>query len=128
MLFGIIFVRRSFVIPSDAFTQVDATHWTLDVSALCGGAHADVRDVCLFVPGAGLLPPGAGLALHVQAGDSGWEYRGAVCDATPSEVFPTAWPRAEGGAHHATARVGVSVEPLVRARTALDATQRERRC
>ena len=62
MLFGIIFVRNSYVVPSESFTQVDATHWTLDVSALGGGAYADVRDVCLFVPAAGLLPPGAGLA------------------------------------------------------------------
>jgi hypothetical protein len=119
MLFGIIFVRRSFVISSDAFTRVDATHWTLDLSALlaAGGAgahHADVRDVCLFVPGGGLLPDDAGLSLHVQAGSSGWEYRGAVSNAVPSEVFPTAWPRPEGGGHYATATVGVSIEPLVR--------------
>ena len=112
MLFGCIFVRRSFVIPSESFTQVDATHWTLDVSALAGGAYGDVRDVCLFVPGAGLLPPGAGLALHVQAGDSGWEYRGAVSEAQPSDVFATCWPRPEGGGQHPTAQVGVSVEPL----------------
>jgi hypothetical protein len=116
MLFGIIFVKRSFVIPSEAFTQVDATHWVLDVSALTGGAYIDVRDVCLFVPGGGLLPLDAGLALHVQAGDSGWEYRGAVSNALPSEIFPTAWPRPEGAlGYHPTAQVGVSVEPLVRA-------------
>lgn len=116
MLFGIIFVKRSFVIASEAFTQVDATHWVLDVSALTGGAYIDVRDVCLFVPGGGLLPLDAGLALHVQAGDSGWEYRGAVSNALPSEIFPTAWPRPEGAlGYHPTAQVGVSVEPLVRA-------------
>jgi hypothetical protein len=112
MLFGIIFVRNSYVVPSESFTQVDATHWTLDVSALGGGAYADVRDVCLFVPAAGLLPPGAGLALHVQAGDSGWEYRGAVGEAQPSDVLATCWPRPEGGGQYATAQVGVSVEPL----------------
>ena len=112
MLFGIICVKKSFVIPSTSFVQVDATHWTLDVSALAGGAYGDVRDVCLFVPGAGLLPPGAGLALHVQAGDSGWEYRGAVSEAQPSDVFATCWPRPEGGGQHATAQLGVSVEPL----------------
>ena len=117
MLFGVIFVKRSFVIPSTSFTQVDATHWTLDVSALTGGAFGEVRDVCLFVPGGGLLPPEAGLALHVQSGGSGWEYRGAVSNATPSEVFPTAWPRPEGGdGYWPTAQVGVSVEPLVRRR------------
>ena len=115
MLFGVIFVKRSFVIPSTSFTQVDATHWTLDVSSLTGGAFGEVRDVCLFVPGCGLLPPEAGLALHVQSGGSGWEYRGAVSNATPSEVFPTAWPRPEGGdGYWPTAQVGVSVEPLVR--------------
>ncbi len=114
MLFGIIFVRRSFVIGSEAFTQVDATHWVLDLTQLVGAAFADVRDVCLFVPGGGLLPPDAGLALHVRAGNSDWEYRGAVSNATPSDVFPTAWPLAGGLALPPSAHVGVSVEPLVR--------------
>ena len=112
-------MKRSFVIPSTSFTQVDATHWTLDVSALTGGAFGEVRDVCLFVPGGGLLPLDAGLALHVQSGASGWEYRGAVSNAVPSEVLPTAWPRPEGGdGYYPTAQVGVSVEPLVRRRAA----------
>jgi|AntAceMinimDraft_12_1070368.scaffolds.fasta_scaffold73468_1 hypothetical protein len=31
MLFGVVFVKKSFVIGSDAFTRVDPTHWTLDV-------------------------------------------------------------------------------------------------
>jgi len=119
MLFGVIFVRRSYVISSESFVQVDATHWVLDVSALvgCNGEAADVRDVCLFVPEAGGLPCGAGLALHVQAGNSGWEYRGCVSDATPSDVFPTAWPLSDGapvGCSPGRAQLGVSVEPLVR--------------
>jgi hypothetical protein len=110
MLFGIIFVRRSFVISSDRFTQVDATHWVLDLAALVGPAFVDVRDVCLFVPDGGLLPPDAGLSLHVRAGAGDWEYRGCVSNATPSDVFPTAWPLGEGAP--LSAFVGVTVEPL----------------
>lgn len=110
MLFGIIFVRRSFVISSDRFTQVDATHWVLDLAALVGPAFVDVRDVCLFVPDGGLLPPDAGLSLHVRAGAGDWEYRGCVSNATPSDVFPTAWPLGEGAP--LSAHVGVTVEPL----------------
>ena len=114
MLFGVLFLKRSFVVPDSAFVQVDATHWTLDVSSLAAlvGGYGEVRDVVLMLGSHGLLPQGAGLALHVQAGASGWEYRGAVCDATPSESFPTAWPRGEDDAYAPFAQLGVSLEPL----------------
>lgn len=114
MLFGVLFLKRTILVPVSAFVQVDATHWTLDVSTLAAlvGGYGEVKDVVLVLGSPGLLPPGAGLALHVQAGASGWEYRGAVCDTTPSESFPTAWPRAEGDAYAPTAQLGVSLEPL----------------
>ena len=119
MLFGIIFIKRSFVITSDSFTQVDATHWVLDLTALVGQSFVDVRDVCIFVPDANLLPQDAGLSLHVRAGRSEWEYRGHVSNTTPSDVFPTAWPLADGelGAQPAVAQVGITVEPLAELQT-----------
>ena len=91
MLFGVVFVRRSSVLGSDAFIQTDATHWVLNLSALAGDAACtDVRDVCLFVPGGCSLPPDAGLSCHVSSGAS-FEYRGYVSNETPSDVFPSAW-------------------------------------
>jgi hypothetical protein len=56
-VFGAVFVRKSFVIPSTAFTRVDRTHWTLDMRQCVGDAsYADVRDVCLFITGTYVFP------------------------------------------------------------------------
>jgi hypothetical protein len=35
-LFGVVFVRKSFLIGSDAFTRADQTHWTLDLQRYVG--------------------------------------------------------------------------------------------
>ena len=69
-VFGVVFVRKSFAIGSDAFTRVDQTHWTLDLQRFVGatGNYADVRDVCLFIPDANLLDNNSALVLYVQAG------------------------------------------------------------
>ena len=68
MVFGAVFVRKSFVIPSTAFVRTDATHWTLDMRQCVGegGSVADVRDVCLFIPDGSLLDASQALALYVQ--------------------------------------------------------------
>ena len=114
MIFGAVFVRKSFVIPSTSFTQTDATHWTLDLRQCVGAnaSHHDVRDVCLFIPDANLLDGNSALALYVQAGNSPWEYRGCVSNASPSEVFPLQWPTMPDGSPAPTAQIGVSVEPI----------------
>ena len=109
MLFGAVFVRKSFVISSDSFARADATHWTLDLAPLLQGAYHEVRDVCLFIPNANLLDNNSALALYVQAGNSPWEYRGCVSNVQPSEVFPLNWPLNPDGTLPATAQIGVSV-------------------
>jgi len=117
MLFGVVFVRRSSAISSDAFTQTDATHWVLNLSALAGDAACtDVRDVCLFVPGGCSLPPDAGLSCHVSSG-AAFEYRGYVSNETPSDVFPTAWPLPVEGQSCLSYQLGVTLEPLSELRT-----------
>lgn len=122
MLFGAVFVKKSFVIPSTSFHRADATHWTLDMRACVGDRQSvhDVRDVCLFIPDANLLDASSALALYVQAGDSPWEYRGCVSNANPSEVFPLQWPRSPDGSLYPDATVGVSVE------NAADVAEKER--
>jgi hypothetical protein len=114
MVFGAVFVRKSFVIPSTAFVRTDATHWTLDMRQCVGegGSVADVRDVCLFIPDGSLLDASQALALYVQAGNSAWEYRGCVSNGAPSEVFPLQWPTAPDGTLPANAAIGVGVEPV----------------
>jgi ribulose-phosphate 3-epimerase len=113
MVFGAVFVRKSFVIPSTAFARTDHTHWTLDLRHCVGEAsYADVRDVCLFIPDGNLLDDSQALALYVQAGNSEWEYRGCVSNGSPSEVFPLQWPTAPDGSLFLNATIGVSVEPV----------------
>ena len=114
MVFGAVFVRKSFVIPSTAFVRTDATHWTLDMRHCVGegGSVADVRDVCLFIPDGSLLDASQALALYVQAGNSAWEYRGCVSNGAPSEVFPLQWPTANDGTIPKNAAIGVGVEPV----------------
>lgn len=120
MLFGVLFLRRSCPLGSESFQQVDSTHWVLELASLATDAQClDVRDVCLFLPSSGLLPAGFGLSLHVRARGSSWEHRGFVCEETPSEVFPTAWPLAvaeyvEGAP--LCAQLGVALEPLAELR------------
>ena len=114
MVFGAVFVRRSFVIPSTAMVKVDNTHWTLDMRQIVGGAsYGDVRDVCLFITEGNLLDDNSALALYVQAGTSDWEYRGCVRNALPSEVFSMKWPTQSDGSLFPNAQIGISVEPLV---------------
>lgn len=112
MLFGVVFVRKSFVIGSDSFTRADQTHWTLDVGRTAGGSYQDVRDVCLFIPEGNLLDNNSALVLYVQAGSSNWNYRGSVSNATPSEVFPLQWPLNPDGTLPPNAQIGISVEPI----------------
>jgi hypothetical protein len=116
-LFGLLCLKRSTPLWSDtAFTQTDPTHWVLDLTALAGPLAADVQDVCLFLPENHVLPPELGFALHVRAAPPGgafseWEYRGYCSAASPSEVFPAAWPGG-GSERPAACQVGVTVEPL----------------
>ena len=107
MLFGVVFVRKSFVIGSDSFTRSDHTHWTLDVGRTAGGSYQDVRDVCLFIPEGNLLDNNSALVLYVQAGNSTWEYRGSVSNGTPSEVFPLKWPLNPDGSLPPNAQIGI---------------------
>lgn len=72
MLFGVVFVRKSFVIGSEAFARADPTHWTLDVGRTAGASYHDVRDVCLFIRDGHLLDNNSALVLYVQAGNSAW--------------------------------------------------------
>ena len=76
MLFGVVFVRKSFVISSDAFTRADATHWVLNLQQYVGQGqdYSDVRDVCLFIPDGNLLDNNSALALYIQVG-GGTGYR-----------------------------------------------------
>ena len=86
MLFGIVFVGKSVAIGDEAFTRVDATHWTLDLRPLVGAAWADCKEACLFST-AGVLDSSNALALYVTSNGSPWEYRGCVTTARPSDVL-----------------------------------------
>jgi len=111
MLFGICFLKRSFVLTSNDFVQVDATHWVLDLRQFVGPNFHEVKDVCLFLPNGSVVDSNSALSLYVQAGGSEWEYRGCVCIPRPSEVFPLQWPQGSSDLSM-SAQIGVSIEPL----------------
>lgn len=110
MFFGVIFVKRSFVIDSTQFQQVGEKQWVLNLRNLVGNCYADVKEVCLFVPNAAVLDNASAFSLYIQAGTSGWEYRGSVCNQRPSEVFPLKWP--DSASVDGAAQIGISIEPI----------------
>ena len=58
-LFGVVFVRKSFLIGSDAFTRADQTHWTLDLQRYvgAGGDYSQVSVVASPRVSAGDVAP-----------------------------------------------------------------------
>jgi hypothetical protein len=87
-LFGTFFVGNSFPITSANLTQVDPTHWVLDVCSLVRPDYWELKEVALFLLTPNSLDPAAALGLYVKAGPSEWLYRGCVHNGHPSEVMP----------------------------------------
>jgi hypothetical protein len=87
-LFGTFFVGNSFPITSANLTQVDPTHWVLDVCSLVRPDYWELKEVALFLVAPNTLDPAAALGLYVKAGPSEWLYRGCVHNGHPSEVMP----------------------------------------
>lgn len=122
--FGVLFLRKSFVLGGEAFDAAGPGRWTLDLRKFLPDAAAldAVKEVCLFLqphaPSQGLGPEHA-LSLYVKAGSSAWSYRGSVTLASPSNAFPVQWPRDVGGMLGADAQIGVCLE------SAAEVAQRE---
>jgi len=50
--FCVVFIKRSFPIPSSQFHRADATHWTLNLSNFVGTGYSEIKECCLCVNGA----------------------------------------------------------------------------
>lgn len=72
--------------------------------------------MALFLAQPGALDPHLAVGLYVRATTTeGWQYRGCVHGAHPSEVMPLQWPHVDAqnvAPGPGVAQVGVSVEPL----------------
>lgn len=114
-LFGVFFVGHSYPVTSANFTQVDATHWVLDVCTSVLPNFWDLKEVALFLLQPNSLEPSAALGLYVKCGGADWDYRGCVHNGHPSDVMPLQWPLPAGATGMAPAagavQVGVSIEP-----------------
>jgi hypothetical protein len=106
--FAVIFAASpvGYPIQSSAFLPTAPGRWTLDVAAVTP-AWRSLKEVVITLTAPGGLPQGAALALYVAVGGAGWEYRGAVSGAHPSDVLPLAWP---DGAPGGGAALGVALE------------------
>ncbi|KAG7672601.1 hypothetical protein Ndes2526B_g08876 [Nannochloris sp. 'desiccata'] len=115
-LFAACFPTKSCAIPNTAWTQVDATHWLLDVTSTVSQQHTDLKEICFFLTAPNSLPPDAALALYVSVGGSDFSFRGYIANTHPSEVLPLSWPDppSDNGpiGQPGWAQIGISVEPL----------------
>eukprot|EP00250_Pteridium_aquilinum_P018228 c23995_g1_i1 orf=231-1013(+) len=119
-LFGVLFPSRSYPLDVSNFTQMDQTHWVLDMSIFVGESYDEVKDICIFLLDEFCIPPEKALALYVQSPGSHFQYCGAVCKACPSAVLSLLWPSVEGqrqltssNASPLSAKIGLAVEDVV---------------
>lgn len=119
-LFGVLFPNRSYPMDASNFTQIDSTHWVLDMSVFVGESYDQVQEICVFLLDEFSIPPEKALSLHVQSPGSQFQYCGAVYRACPSAVLSLLWPN-PGGQMQLTApdspplsaKIGLSVEDVL---------------
>ncbi|KAL3838730.1 hypothetical protein ACJIZ3_023321 [Penstemon smallii] len=131
-MFGVVFPNRSFPLDSSTFTQIDTTHWLLDMNHFVGESYDSIREICIFLLNSFTLPPDKALALYIQSPGTPFLYCGAITLTRPSAVLSLPWPDPSTGdaaqlqltapdAPPLSAKIGVSVEDLA-ALTSLDVT------
>lgn len=113
-LFAIFFSGKSCLIGDNAFTQVDPTHYVLDLASFGASLPppSELHDVGIMLLKPNALPPDAAVSLYVSTGGSNWSFRGYISDTHPSDVLPLSWPDSNGGSNISQAKIGISLEPL----------------
>ncbi|KAL8532302.1 hypothetical protein ACS0TY_008775 [Phlomoides rotata] len=120
-MFGVVFPNRSFPLDISTFTQIDTTHWLLDMNHFVGESYDSIREICIFLLNNYALPPDKALALYIQSPGSNFLFCGAVTLSRPSAVLSLSWPEPGGGgvpqltapdASPLSAKIGVSIEDL----------------
>ncbi|XP_010936851.1 uncharacterized protein [Elaeis guineensis] len=130
-MFGVVFPDRSYPMDPSSFAQIDPLHWLLDMKTFVGEAYHEVKELCIFLLNAGVLPPEKALAVYCQAPGRPFVFCGAVHAARPSAVLSLPWPDPADDAtagplqvavpDAASAKIGVSVEDLAALPLVLDA-------
>uniref|UniRef100_A0A7S0UKF1 Hikeshi-like C-terminal domain-containing protein n=1 Tax=Polytomella parva TaxID=51329 RepID=A0A7S0UKF1_9CHLO len=123
--FGVFFSGASYPIFSSSCTQIDASHWVLDVCTSVAPNYWDLKEVSLFLTAPGALEAAAaaiggggaevGLALYSRAATGDWAFRGAVHSGCPSAVMLTQWPLSDSDLPPpgpGVVQIGISLEPL----------------
>ncbi|KAH9299822.1 hypothetical protein KI387_031504 [Taxus chinensis] len=117
-MFGVVFPNRSFPMDMSSFSQIDTTHWILDMNYFVGEAYDQVKEICIFLLNEFSLPPDKVMSVYIQSPGSPFKYCGAVYRGCPSAVLSLSWPE-PGGQMQLTsdsiplsAKIGVSIEDL----------------
>ncbi|XP_022935285.1 protein OPI10 homolog isoform X3 [Cucurbita moschata] len=131
-MFGVVFPNRSFPMDISAFSQIDTSHWVLDMNTFVGEAYDQIREMCIFLLNNFTLPPDKALAVYIQSPGSQFLFCGAVTLARPSAVLTLPWPEPSGqmqlmptDSAPVSAKIGVSVEDLASLQS-LDVTAEKR--
>eukprot|EP00249_Psilotum_nudum_P015571 c25398_g1_i1 orf=846-1679(+) len=119
-MFGVLFPSRSFPMDASSFTQIDSTHWVMDMNVFVGEGYDQVKEMCLFLLNEFSLPPDKALAVYVQSPGSEFQYCGAVHRGCPSAVLALLWPNPGGqmqliapAAAPLSAKIGLAVEDII---------------
>ncbi|KAL6537700.1 hypothetical protein OROMI_012723 [Orobanche minor] len=120
-MFGVLFPNRSFPLDISTFTQIDTTHWLLDMNHFVGESYDSITEICIFLLNNFTLPPDKALALYIQSPGSAFLFCGAVTLSRPSAVLSLPWPNSgtvgvpqltAADTPPLSAKIGVSVEDL----------------
>ncbi|KAJ3674108.1 hypothetical protein LUZ60_006100 [Juncus effusus] len=106
-MFGFLFPERTYPLDASSLTQIDPTHWILDLSAFPSPA---LTQICLFLLSPTSLPSNHALSLYFQPTQNPtFIFCGALTTDRPSAVFTIPWPE-EAEKLNLGAKIGVCVE------------------
>ncbi|KAL8128604.1 hypothetical protein V2J09_017759 [Rumex salicifolius] len=117
----------SFPMDISTFSQIDTTHWILDMNTFVGDSYHQVKELCIFLLNGLTLPVDKALAVYIQSPGSSFLYSGAVTISRPSTVLTLPWPDPAAdstsppqltatGAPPLSAKIGVSVRKELESR------------
>lgn len=114
-MFGLFFPERTYPMDPTSLTQIDPTHWVLDLSPFPSPAF---HQVSLFLLSPSSLPPNQALSLYFQpnsptphAPTPTFLFCGALTPDRPSAILTLPWP-SDSDKSNIGAKIGVCVEDL----------------
>ncbi|KAJ4750881.1 hikeshi-like protein [Rhynchospora pubera] len=112
-MFGLLFPERTYPMDPTSLTQIDPTHWILDLSPF---PSPPLHQVCIFLLSPSSLPPTQALSLYFQPSPThtpSFLFCGALTPDRPSAVLTLPWPTdGETEKSNLGAKIGVCVVDL----------------